>query len=299
MATLARVLRPTTALARLLLIFCAALVLLATAVMLAFLGRTGVRGIVDVGLLPLLTGTRWRPEGGSFGGLALICGTFATATGALMIGGIPALGAAVWLTELAPRGLRGSYRRVLEVAAAVPSVVYGWLALEYLVPRMARVAHALLGERATGGEGLASASVLLAIMIAPTILLLSLAALERVPTGLRDASAALGASPCQTAMRVVVPHEWRSLLGAVFFGFARAAGETMAVQMVIGGARTLPRDVFSPTTTIAAQIVMDIQNARPGTTSNDVLFSMSLVLLAVSVTVVLSTRLLGRGSRAS
>ena len=299
MARLAHVLRPSTLMIRWLLVASAALVLIATAVMLGFLGRAGVRGMVDVGLLSLLTGTRWRPEGGSFGGLALISGTFATATGALLIGGVPAVGAAVWLTELAPRRVRAPYRRVLEVAAAIPSVVYGWLALEYLVPRMARLAHALLGDRATGGEGLASASVLLAVMIAPTVLLLSFAAMERVPGGLREASAALGASPWQTAMRVVVPHEWRSLLGAIFFGFARAAGETMAVQMVIGGARSLPHDVFSPTTTIASQIVMDVQNARPGTTSNDVLFSMSLVLLSVSVTVVVLTRLLGRGARAS
>jgi phosphate transport system permease protein len=85
------------------------------------------------------------------------------------------------------------------------------------------------------------------------------------------------------------------LLIAVFFGFARAAGETMAVQMVIGGARRLPKDfLFSPTTTISAQIVMDMQEARPGTPQNDVLFSMALVLLIVSVVVVLATRLLGR-----
>jgi phosphate transport system permease protein len=88
---------------------------------------------------------------------------------------------------------------------------------------------------------------------------------------------------------------WRSLLVAVFFGFARAAGETMAVQMVIGGARKLPTDfLFSPTTTISAQIVMDMQEARPGTAESDVLFSMALVLLLVSVAVVLVTRALSK-----
>jgi phosphate transport system permease protein len=84
------------------------------------------------------------------------------------------------------------------------------------------------------------------------------------------------------------------LLVAVFFGFARAAGETMAVQMVIGGARKLPADLFSPTTTISAQIVMDMQEARPDTLQSDVLFSMALVLLVVSVVVVLITRILSR-----
>jgi phosphate transport system permease protein len=131
-------------------------------------------------------------------------------------------------------------------------------------------------------------------MIAPTVLLLSLDALSRVPRALREASAALGASPWQTAFNVSVPYGWRGVLVAVFFGFARAAGETMAVQMVIGGARKLPQNLFRPTTTISAQIVMDMQNARPGTLENNVLFSMALVLLVFSVGVVLVTRALAK-----
>jgi phosphate transport system permease protein len=207
--------------------------------------------------------------------------------------------AAVWLTEFAPSSVRAAYRRVMEIAAALPSVVYGWLALIYLVPIMARVAHALYGADAdVGGEGLATSALLLGVMIAPTVLLLSVDALSRVPHNLREASAALGASPWQTAFRVVMPYAWRGLLVAVFFGFARAAGETMAVQMVIGGARKIPSNPFQPTTTISAQIVMDMQNARPGTPASDALFSMSLILLVISVVVVLATKTLSRGRRA-
>jgi phosphate transport system permease protein len=163
---------------------------------------------------------------------------------------------------------------------------------------MEELARHLRGEEATSGEGLATASLLLGVMIAPTVLLLSLDALSRVPSTLRDASTALGASPWQTAMRVVIPHGWRGIVVAVFFGFARAAGETMAVQMVIGGARTLPASAFSPTTTIATQIVMDMQNARPGSVESNVLFAMSLVLLVVAVAVVLGTRWLSRARTA-
>jgi len=165
------------------------------------------------------------------------------------------------------------------------------------VPIFEKLAHAIRGDDApVTGEGIAASAFLLAVMIAPTVLLLSLDALSRVPRPLRDASAALGASPWQTAFSVSVPYGWRGLLVATFFGFARAAGETMAVQMVIGGARRLPRDFFfSPTTTISAQIVMDMQEARPGTPENDVLYSMALVLLSVSVVVVLVTRAMARG----
>jgi phosphate transport system permease protein len=283
------------------LVACSVFVVLTTVAMLAFLARTGVRGAASVGVGALLGGDVWKPEAGVFGGLALIVGTFVSAIAAVVLGAVPAVLAGVWLTEFAPLSVRQGYRRVMEIASAIPSVVYGWLALVFLVPVMESVAHAVRGADApVTGEGLASAGVLLAIMIAPTVLLLSLDALSRVPPALREASAAIGASPWQTAFHVSVPYAWRSLLVAVFFGFARAAGETMAVQMVIGGARKLPTDfLFSPTTTISAQIVMDMQEARPGTPESDVLFTMALVLLLVSVTVVLTTRLLSRqtGSR--
>ena len=286
------------ALVRAALIACGWFVLATTVAMLGFLARTGFRGLREVGVVALLTGDTWKPEAGSFGGLALIVGTFTSALGAILLGAAPAVLAAVWLTEFAPDAVRRGYRRVMEVASAVPSVVYGWLALVHLVPLFERLAHAVRGADApVTGEGLAASAFLLAVMIAPTVMLLSLDALSRVPRSLREASAALGASPWQTAFTVSVPYGWRGVLIAMFFGFARAAGETMAVQMVIGGARRLPRDfLFSPTTTISAQIVMDMQEARPGTPENDVLYSMALVLLVVSVAVVLVTRALGRQS---
>jgi phosphate transport system permease protein len=288
--------RSGEAVVRALLVACAIFVVLTTVAMLAFLGRTGIRGAWAVGVWSLLTGEVWKPEAGMYGGLPLIVGTFTSATGAIVLGAVPAVLAAVWLTEFAAGSVRRGYRRIMEIASAIPSVVYGWLALVYLVPLMERLAHAVRGSEApVTGEGLAASAVLLAIMIGPTVLLLSLDALSRVPQPLRDASAAVGASPWQTAFHVSVPYAWRSLLVAVFFGFARAAGETMAVQMVIGGARRLPTDfLFSPTTTISAQIVMDMQEARPGSRESDVLYSMALVLLLVSIGVVLVTRALSR-----
>ncbi len=285
-------------LVRLALVSSAGFVIVTTVAMIAFLAQTGIRGMVHVGIGTLLTGETWKPEADSFGGLALITGTFASAFGATLLGATPAVFAAVWLTEFAPDRLRRIHRRIMEIASAIPSVVYGWLALVYLVPVMAQVGRLFRGADApVTGEGLAAAAVLLGVMITPTVLLLSLDAMSRVPREIREASAALGASSWQTAFRVSFPYAWRGLLIAVFYGFARAAGETMAVQMVIGGARKLPADLFSPTTTISAQIVMDMQEARPGTVQNDVLFSMALVLLVVSVIVVVVTRILSRRAR--
>lgn len=278
---------------------CGGFVLLTTILLIGFLARTGLAGMGEVGIWSLLFGPRWKPENQLYGGLPLILGTFVSALGAAAMGATPAVLAAVWLTEFAPKPLRGFYRRLMEIAAAIPSVVYGWLALTHLVPVMGALAHAIYGDDSNvGGEGLASSAVLLSVMIAPTVLLLSVDALSRVPYNLREASAALGASPWQTGFRVVMPYAWRGLLVAVFFGFARAAGETMAVQMVIGGARVIPANLFRPTTTISSQIVMDMQNARPGTPADDALFSMALILLVVSIGVVLVTRMLSRPVRA-
>ncbi|MFO0675516.1 MAG: phosphate ABC transporter permease subunit PstC [Polyangiaceae bacterium] len=275
-------------------------VLAATILMIVFIARAGLRGIEAVGLLPLVAGTTWKPEADSFGGVPLVFGTIVTATGGVLVGAIPAVFAALWVTEFAGKFTKSGYRRVMEVAAAVPSVVYGWLALVHLVPGMDVLAHSLHGASGdVGGEGIAASGLLLGIMVAPTVLLLSLDALSRVPGSLRDASAALGATALQTAFRVSLPYAWRGLLVAVFFGFARAAGETMAVQMVIGGARRLPENLFSPTTTISTQIVMDMQNARPDTPASNALFSMSLILLVISVAVVLVTRALSRSGSAS
>lgn len=267
----------------------------ASLLLLGFLLHTGLRGIADAGLVSLLTGARWRPEAGVFGGLPLIAGTVASALGAVLVGAIPAVLSAVWVLELAPKRLRTPFRRILEIATALPSVVYGWLALQHLVPGMdgvARLLHPLRPD--VGGEGLATSAVLLAVMIAPTVALLSLDALSRVPHTMREASWALGASTLRTAFSVVLPQAKSGIIVAVFFGFARAAGETMAVQMVIGGARMLPETAFSPTTTISTQIVMDMQNARPGTPESDVLYGMALILLTISSAVVLTTRALSR-----
>ena len=278
---------------------CAVVVVTTTIVMIGFLARTGIRGAIDAGLGQLLTGALWKPEAGLFGGAPLLLGTLATAVGATIFGAAPAVLAAVWLTEFAGPKLRVLHRRVMETAAAIPSVVYGWLALVYLVPLVGRFAHVVHGDDApVGGEGILSSAILLGVMIAPTVLLLSLDAISRIPQGLRDASLALGASRWQTAMRVVLSGSQRGIMVAVFFGLSRAAGETMAVQMVIGGARLLPQNLFSPTTTISSQIVMDMQNARPGTLESNALFAMALVLLVFSAGLVALTRRLGEKGEA-
>ncbi len=275
---------------------CGATVLVATTVVLLFLARAGLRGIHQVGFWTLLAGLTWKPERGLYGGFPLVFGTAVTAGGAMILGATPAILAAIWVSEFSGPRTRTLCRRAMEIAAAMPSVVYGWLALTHLVPVLRDLAHHFDANTSSSGEGVLASAMLLAVMIAPTVFLLSFEAITRVPDDYRNASLVLGASPWQTVTRVIMPACWRGILIAVFFGLSRAAGETMAVQMVIGGARLLPTGPFSATTTIASQVVMDMQNARPGTTEHDVLFSMALVLLAMSASIVLLTRLLASRS---
>lgn len=195
--------------------------------------------------------------------------TLACAAVATLLGALPGLAVAVHLSELSAPAWRARVTRVLEVAAALPGVVLGYAAVRLLPALGVHRAGALV----TGA--------VLAVMILPTVALLSLAALRGAPETLREASEALGASTWQTAWRIVVPSRWRNLLAATCTGFARAAGETVAVLLLAersGGPRTL-----------SARIIEGLPRA-PAQPWNQPLLAMSLVLLVLSTGVVLLSR---------
>lgn len=195
--------------------------------------------------------------------------TLLTAAGAVLLGAPPALLAAVQLHELTPRVARARAQRLFEAFAAVPGVVFGHLGVTLLGPWL-------------GGSRYATAVLALALMAVPTVLLLALDALGRIPDALREASLALGATPWQTAWRAVVPAARRGLLGAVLAGFARAAGETVAVAMIAAQGRP---------ETLATRTLRGLGRETPW---SDAPPTMSLLLLALTTAVVLATRRRGR-----
>jgi phosphate transport system permease protein len=247
-----------------------------------------------------LTGTTWDPVALEFGALPFVYGTLVTSALGLIMGVPLGIGAAIFLAELAPPKLSDTFAFLIELLAAVPSVIYGLLAIFTLVPALREyVAPALrstLGflpifQGPSYGVSLLAAGAILAIMILPFIISISREVLMAVPREQREASLALGATRWETAWRVVVPYAKAGILGSIFLALARALGETMAVTMVIGNTPQINASLFAPGHSIAAVIANEFSEA----TSNvyvSALIELGLVLFGITIIVNAVARLL-------
>jgi phosphate transport system permease protein len=189
----------------------------------------------DIGPGALLTGTVWRPGQGQFGILAMIAGSGLVTLGAIVLGVPLALGCAIFLSEIAPPAVKSFVRPSIELLAGIPSVVYGLFGMVVLVPFVRS-----LGVPGNTGFGLLSASMVLAVMILPTIASVSEYAIRSVPQSFREASLAVGATRWETLKRVVLPSARSGILSAIVLGLGRALGETIAMIMVIGNSVIIP-----------------------------------------------------------
>ena len=228
-----------------------------------------------------LFSSAWDPAGGRYGMLIFITGTLTTTVGGLLLGAPLAIGSALFLTQMAPRRVRSFFTRGVELLAGVPSIVLGWLGFTVMVPWI---------RTATGspGMGILAASVILAIMVLPTITAISRDALEAVPRSYLDASLAMGATRWQTIRRVLIPSAKPGLLVAVILGIGRAIGETMAVALVIGPATAYPTSLTSPTHTLTTKILLEMGESAG--LQRSALFAMGLVLLLLSMVMIVLVR---------
>jgi phosphate transport system permease protein len=235
----------------------------------------------------------WDPVALRFGALPFVYGTLASTTIAIAIALPLGLGAAICLAELMPRRLADPLTFLIELLVAVPSVVYGLVAVFVLVPIMRDVQAVvqpvlgfipLFGGPAYG-VGLLTASIVLAVMIVPFIIAVSREVLLAVPQTQRDAALALGATRWETVRDVVVPYARSGILGSVFLALARALGETMAVTMVIGNRPEISASLFAPAYTMAAVL------ANEFTEATDAVYLAALVeigLLLFAITLVVN-----------
>ena len=234
----------------------------------------------------------WDPNTSQFGALPFIFGTLVTSAIALLLGVPISLGIAIFLVELAPAAVRTPLAYLVELLAAIPSVIYGLWGIFVLVPVMSNYVdpalQSTLGflpifQGAIYGYGLLTAGVILAIMIIPTVAAISRDALLAVPQSQREAALSLGATRWESTRMAVLTYARSGIFGAVMLGFGRAAGETIAVTMVIGNANEIPRgfSLLAPAQTLSSLIATNIREAFGLQAS--ALIELALVLLLVTL----------------
>jgi phosphate transport system permease protein len=220
--------------------------------------------------LSFLTTSVWDPVRGQFGALPLIFGTLYSSVVALAIAVPLALGCAIFLTEFAPRWLRYPVATLIELLAAVPSVIYGLWGIFVLIPLLRDhlwpvvrpvLGHVPIFSGVFYGPSVLAAGVILSVMILPYIAAVSREVLLAVPADQREAGLALGATRWETVWHVVLPYGRAGIMGAVILGLGRALGETMAVTMVIGNRHEVSASLLQPGYTIAAAIANEFSEA--------------------------------------
>ncbi len=250
-----------------------------------FIFWEGLPLIAHAGLREFIFSSHWAPTKGHFGILAMIISSILVTLGAMVIGVPLGLSCAIILAEFSPRRLKQTLKPTLELLAGIPSVVYGFLGVIWLVP--------LIRDH-LGGPGLSllTAAIILGIMILPTVISISIDALTAVPDVYRDGSIALGATEWQTVRRVVLPAASSGIITAVILGMGRAVGETMAVIMVAGNAIKLPTSVLDPVRTLTSNIALELGYAAGR--HREALFATGIVLFIIIMILNFSATLITR-----
>ena len=253
--------------------------------------------------LSFITGTDWDPVASIYGALPFIVGTLVTSLLALLLAAPIGLMTAIFLAELAPRRVALPLSFLVELLAAIPSVVIGLWGVFVLSPflrgtvedwvtqTLGKVVPFFAGP--TFGVGIFAAGVILAIMILPTIVAISREVITAVPTSQREAMLALGATRWETVTKVVLPYAASGIVGAVILGLGRALGETMAVTMVIGNKTQIPTRLFDQGQTISSHIATTFNEASIGLQTSS-LIALGLVLLVMTIGLNIVARLLVR-----
>lgn len=238
----------------------------------AFILIEGLPLFLKVGLKNIIFGFKWAPTKGSFGIFPMIVSSFLVTFGALVVGGPMGLSCAVYLAEYSGKKMKMLLKPALELLAGIPSVVYGFLGVIYIVP---------LVRNYLGGSGfsLIATSIILGVMILPTIISISFDALMSVPKSFREGSLAMGATKWQTIYKVVIPSAKSGIMAGFILGMGRAIGETMAVIMIAGNALKIPTSILDPLRTLTGNIALELAYATGDHRLG--LFSTGVVLLVI------------------
>jgi phosphate transport system permease protein len=267
--------------AKMVFLICAVVAIFAVCAITIYMFIKGTPALKEVGVSDLLFGTIWKPTASnpSFG-IGYIILTSIVGTGAAILIGVPiGLFTAVFMSEMAGKNVGAVVGGAVELLAAIPSVIYGLIGMLVLNPVIFNIEKMVFARNSnhqyTGGANMLSAIIVLAVMILPTVISVSTSSLKAVSDNLRAASLALGATKEQTIFRTVIPAARSGILTGVVLGIGRALGEAMAINMVAGGAVSLPLP-FNSVRTLTTQIVSEMGYA--GGTHRQVLFTVGMVL---------------------
>lgn len=274
---------------------CGLLIILITISIILFIVTRGIRIFTQDGytLSSFLFKNNWSPNKGgdpSFGALAFILGSTLVSIGAVIISAPIAVVLAIFVNVIS-KGIGGKIiKPSLEILVGIPSVVYGWVGISVLVPFI---------KKNFGGMGfsLLAGILVLSLMILPTIATLAIDAIKNVPNDHLEASYGLGATRWQTISRVIVPGAKSGILTGIVLGIARAFGEALAVQMVIGNTIKVPDGILSSMATLTSILTMEMANTVEGTAWNDALWTLALILLVISFIFIVIVRLIEKRSR--
>ncbi|HJU83003.1 MAG TPA: phosphate ABC transporter permease subunit PstC [Holophagaceae bacterium] len=300
--------------ARTVFLLCALMVVVLITGILLFLAKRGLAAFFPMAentgkvlsFREVFLSTDWSPSADRFGVLPFLAGSLTVTFLALVVAAPTGILTGVFVTRLAPAWMRALMRQVMDLLVGIPSVVYGIFGLTIVLPK---VSGAWLQD--SPAAGFAVAAAILAIMIVPTIVSLSMDAFDALPRSLDEGAQALGSTPWQSIWRVLIPAARPRLITAVVLGMGRAIGEAMAVQMVIGNnpqwialmkdsaAAPVLRFLFTPAATLTTELVQELPNTPSGSTWNNVLFAMGLLLYLLTMGIILATRRLSRGREAA
>lgn len=232
-------------------LLCACISIIAVIIICLFIFANGVPAVGEIGFFDFIFGTHWKPSSGEFGIFPMIVASVYVTGGAIIIGVPIGLLTAVFLAKYCPKKLYKVIKPLINLLASIPSIVYGFFCLVVVVPIIQELTN-------TSGKGILTASILLGIMILPTIINTSESSIRAVPDMYYEGALALGATKERSILKTVIPAAKSGIMSGIILGIGRAIGETMAVVMIAGNTPIMPKGITSSVRTLTSNIVMEM-----------------------------------------
>lgn len=232
-------------------LLCACISIIAVVIICLFIFANGVPAVGKIGFFDFIFGTHWKPSSGEFGIFPMIVASIYVTAGAIIIGVPIGLLTAIFLAKYCPKRLYKVIKPLINLLASIPSIVYGFFCLVVVVPIIQELTN-------TSGKGILTASILLGIMILPTIINTAESSIRAVPDMYYEGALALGATKERSIFKTVIPAAKSGIMSGIILGIGRAIGETMAVVMIAGNTPIMPRGITSSVRTLTSNIVMEM-----------------------------------------